>query len=922
MTDSMQDGLEKAAFVSHARGGEGERAYLNFDLFVERLSRDEDAYRAWVWDGQGDRLSATFRYPLTQSDLDDFLRQLGRPRRRAGRDDKALAEAKKIGQKLFAALFQAGIEARFRQQLAQAQAVQQGLRLRLRIDPQAAELHDLPWEYLYDASRNRFLSFSTDTPVTRYLELQEPARAWRLTLPLRVLVVVASPKDLPRLDVEDEWERLQRAFASLAAQGQVVVERLQPPTLDALRAQLRRKEYHVLHFIGHGSFTPEAADGQLALEDTLGCASFVSGQDLGYLLHDRRALRLVVLNACEGGRTGSGDPFAGVAHSLVQQGLPAVIAMQFEITDDAARQFTQGFYEALLDGGVVDSALAEARKAIYFSGNHLEWGTPVLFSRMDGRVFEGGGAGPDALATPQAVAAPQPAASQPTAPRSSEKPHSVAASRVDSAPRLDAASLTLTLSAEPNPAPVDAEVIWTATARNPGAQPARHLELLRGKNWLHEEESFDLPPGGGRAFSFSCRYADPGEYTETVRLLSRAAPVEALGQVRVVQPAGFSLRLSPSLERVEPKQPMTWTVEVHNDGGEALQQMRLRLGSELLGEPFDLPRGEKKTLSFGRTYAQPGEALESVRAAAFTPAGERLARQADGKLLVAALPPKPAPRPAVDENAPPLRLTLAPGVFLDLQRVPAGEFLMGGDPKKDSQAQAYEQPQHKVYLDEYFMGKYPITVAQFAVFIKATRYQTTAEKKGSGRGWTGSQWDEIKGASWQFPRGPGSDVQQKADHPVTQVSWEDAAAFCEWASIATGKPLRLPTEAEWEKAARGTDGRIYPWGDAAPDAQRCNFGWNVGDTTQVGRYSPQGDSPYGCADMAGNVWDWCSDWYADKYYASSPRENPKGPASGQYRALRGGSWDDDGNDVRASNRYGFNPSTQYDYTGFRCAFSP
>jgi formylglycine-generating enzyme required for sulfatase activity len=129
------------------------------------------------------------------------------------------------------------------------------------------------------------------------------------------------------------------------------------------------------------------------------------------------------------------------------------------------------------------------------------------------------------------------------------------------------------------------------------------------------------------------------------------------------------------------------------------------------------------------------------------------------------------------------------------------------------------------------------------------------------------------------------------------VSWQDAQAFCEWAGLA------LPTEEQWEKAARGTDGRIWPWGNEPPTAKHCNFNRNVGGTSPVGQYSPQGDSPYGCADMAGNVWEWAGSWY-------SPN---------QTRALRGGSWAYDDLNTRAAVRYGYYPNDGYLNIGFRVA---
>ena len=128
----------------------------------------------------------------------------------------------------------------------------------------------------------------------------------------------------------------------------------------------------------------------------------------------------------------------------------------------------------------------------------------------------------------------------------------------------------------------------------------------------------------------------------------------------------------------------------------------------------------------------------------------------------------------------------------------------------------------------------------------------------------------------------------RGEHPVVWVTWQDAQEFCAWVSQISGQAVRLPTEAEWEKAARGSDERLYPWGNQEPNPQLCNY--NTNGSTPVGKYSPQGDSPYGCVDMAGNVWEWVADWYDEHYYAHSPSRNPSGPESGKYRVLRGGSW--------------------------------
>ena len=223
-----------------------------------------------------------------------------------------------------------------------------------------------------------------------------------------------------------------------------------------------------------------------------------------------------------------------------------------------------------------------------------------------------------------------------------------------------------------------------------------------------------------------------------------------------------------------------------------------------------------------------------------------------------------------------------------------------------------------------------VTNAMFAKFVAATSYKADAEK--AGKGWVlnlaSKQWEEMTGADWQHSRGPGSDLAGLDQHPAVQVSWNDAMAYCGWAG------RRLPTEAEWEAAARGTDERKFPWGNQNVAGDLLNFAdrnleadWadkNVDDgyqfTAPVGNY-PKGASPYGALDMAGNVWEWVADWYDEKYYASSPAQNPKRPDSGQYRVVRGGSWDNVQGGVRAADRHRLGPDDRYVNLGFRCARS-
>lgn len=221
--------------------------------------------------------------------------------------------------------------------------------------------------------------------------------------------------------------------------------------------------------------------------------------------------------------------------------------------------------------------------------------------------------------------------------------------------------------------------------------------------------------------------------------------------------------------------------------------------------------------------------------------------------------------------------------------IPAGEFWMGVDGMIGLED---EKPRHKVWLDGYQMDLYEVTVARYARFLAATHHEQPA------------YWETV-------------DLAEHGERPVIGVTWEDAEAYCTWA----GK--RLPTEAEWEKAARGTDERKYPWGNKKPSPALANYALGARFSYSqvlmpVGTYK-ESKSPYGLFDMGGNVWEWTQDWYDGAYYEKSPEKNPTGPDKGQFKVLRGGSWSDMAKYMLTYGRFKLPPSTRNSYTGFRCA---
>lgn len=370
--------------------------YTNFDLQIE-YAPDEipQTYMAQVLDSPAGQAQAYFDTPLDSHDQERFTESMFDESPNAGDHKAALAQA--FGAQLFDVVFVDDVRSALHSSLALAFRDKTRLRIRLRL-VNVPELAHLPWEYLYDAGRSEFFALSVSSPIVRYIDLMHQIRPMQVDPPLRILVVIATPDGFPELDVEREWDTLFDTLEPLISAGEVLIEKLDRPTLFGLQRRLRQKDYHILHFIGHGTFDAtadsSAGDGILLFENDNGGVSTVNGQHLGTLLRDHYPLRLVVLNACQGAQGSVQNPYAGVAQSLVRRGVPAVVAMQYPITDTGAVAFARSFYAAIVDRYPIDASVSEARKSLLTAGldtsaNTAEWGTPVLFMRAaDGHLFE------------------------------------------------------------------------------------------------------------------------------------------------------------------------------------------------------------------------------------------------------------------------------------------------------------------------------------------------------------------------------------------------------------------------------------------------------------------------------------------------------------------------------------------------------
>ncbi|MDH3588899.1 MAG: CHAT domain-containing protein [Gammaproteobacteria bacterium] len=331
-------------------------------------------------------------------DIDEALEQfhqIGVAVRGAGERKVVMEGAEPVkpsefGGQLFKALFAGRVGKLYNAMSRDLQDPNSGLRINLHLnlsDPGVGALASVPWEFVYDADTMDYLNLSRQTPVVRYLDVQRPNTIQPLTGKLKVLVVMSSPKGVHELDLDKERKLIESIWGG---DEEVELTIKEHPTPNKLRQWITTDEYHVLHYMGHGAHDDKTGVGALVLEDDDNNAQLLDAETLGTFLRNAPTVRLAFLNACDLAKTDEDTPFSGVANRLVMAGLPAVVAMQFPISDDAAIAFARTFYSRLETGLPVDEAVAHGRTAILADKpGSMEWGTPVLYMRTpDGRLFE------------------------------------------------------------------------------------------------------------------------------------------------------------------------------------------------------------------------------------------------------------------------------------------------------------------------------------------------------------------------------------------------------------------------------------------------------------------------------------------------------------------------------------------------------
>jgi CHAT domain/WD domain, G-beta repeat len=380
------------------------------DVELEISSGSAGTYLVAARSPSGEAM-ATMRLPFDEEEIDNRLRALQTTLIwSTARTRRVISEVEQPVVQFGAALFDALIagDVRVLVGASRDRAAHEGKRLRLVLRIRPPELSRLPWEFLYNTGADEYLALTM--PLLRYPEVLEPRRPLEVSPPLEILGMVARPSDRDPLEIEEEQQWLRAALVDLERAGRVRLTWIEGQTWRDLQRAMRQGRWHVFHFIGHGGFDHTAGEGIIALTDDQGSTRLLHAGDLSLLLRDHASLRLVLLNACDTGRADALDPFSSTAGALVRRGIPAVVAMQYEVSDRAAIEFARTFYAAIADELPIDVSVMEARRAVKLAHrSSLEWGTPVLYLRSThARIFH--------LSTSPATPMPRHAAGAPQDP--------------------------------------------------------------------------------------------------------------------------------------------------------------------------------------------------------------------------------------------------------------------------------------------------------------------------------------------------------------------------------------------------------------------------------------------------------------------------------------------------------------------------
>jgi formylglycine-generating enzyme required for sulfatase activity/CHAT domain-containing protein len=853
------------------------------------------------------------------------------------RRPEELRKARELGQLLFRHLFSGEILAAFRARRARLGQGEQ-LRLRLHLPP---ELATLPWELLNDpqaGANGAYLALDPSVSLVRAVE--RPAQPLPpVAGPLHLQLIVASPNgdEYPPLDVAREIRRIETALRGAVAAGAISID---PPIQGKdTRGQLRNRfrpgrgaPVHLLHVIAHGDLDHAAHEaGVLIFEDADGLPQPTSADFLMRLLRRQAELpRLVLLNACLGALPAGQDPTSSLAGVLLRAGVPAVVAMQFDLADDAAAELARVCYGELAAGASLDEAVGEARSELRESyPNRLDWLVPVLFLGLEDGVLVArspAGSAAERSPTPPQPTPPPAAPTQPP-PQPTSAPVSagvrqealiaffsedweraepllaqiVAANPQDSESmdRLKRTRLQLRLrqrytdardlqqvgawqavlgvwheldAEQPGYPDPDGLRAWAEAQRRRAERYQRALNAAAGNDWatVHDE--------------LTALLADFSEDTDARRLLARAER-ERYGPVTAQIAAGqFEAAIKVLTQRLEAR----------SDDPAALRAAAALIDDATIPAPA------------------------AVRVAC----GELLSRFGDPRPGVCALPPPFVP--------------IAGGTFLIGSSAAEHQAIIEQERKNNLAEEAedwykFARNSQPVTVAAFELARYPVTNAQYQLFMDAGGYRHAAPWwDEAARVWLRRDDAKTKGLSeWQIRKYKDRPEfwedarfgKARPNHPVVGINWYEATAFCAWLTqhLKDGYVYRLPSEAEWEFAARGLARRPYPWGEVLPDAERANFNpTHHGGTTAVGCFLA-GATPEGLRDMAGNVWEWTRSEFRDyPYDPGDGRESGVDPAQKRF-TLRGGSWHSQPFSLRAAFRDHYYPGNRFSNLGMRLA---